>query len=775
MSNPCEIVQLLEHVLIEHARGVSPKRRGNLEDLFELSLGHAIDVALAAAFNRAQGTSPKHSHALDALVKRIESIERTELPSALGEAFEVLRGQRLAESRGKSLQLDTSPERRKNGIYYTPSHLAEAIAEPAISHALKNVSNVRDLKRVRILDPAAGCGAFLIASLRIATEILHERESFRKLSRTDLRKLVAANCIFGVDIDPVAIAITRALILLEAGDESWSGDELNHHLKVGDAVSAPLASWNEWFPGSKKAGFTVVITNPPWSKLRPLRHEFFEHIDVKVRSLQGTQLGSYLRANLTELVDGGWTDYAERTLSLSANLRSSRDYAINKDSSGDADLYKYFAERALQLLSQGGMAALLLPSGLLRAQGSSLLRSMLRTQGRIQNLTEYINRKKLFDIHSMYRFCSVHFIKGRPGGIEKARFARTTVKNDDDCTRLSKDYLAAVGGPELLVPEVRTSDERDLLLRLYQHFPRAGSPRSDWKFSFRRELDMTNDASHFMDASHSRSHASTERVLPLYEGRMVHQFDHSAKAYGSGHGRSAVWQPSPPNSTPVKPHYFVAEKYAIKKGWRGIPRAGYCEISGHANERTILACLVPSDAVCGNKVPVLKLDHDDVSSHLLWISLANSLVVDWIMRRWVSTTVNQFYWQNIPLPPRTNSHVEQLLIQGASLLHRSSELDTRSLGQRALVRALIDAAVLDLYQVTDRELDVLLDDFPLVASAHRRGPTGSEPIRSLLAKARKALRKTGIEAHSDLERAFGCSAELAAAAYTPRATMSAIV
>ena len=778
MSNSEVIVTALETLLLERAWSRSADGR-SLDALYESSLAFAMDAAIATAFFPRRPLPS--SDAIAILKSAISSIEVSALASMLGEAFEQMRGRKLVRARGERIGLESSSDRRSNGIYYTPSHLAETIAKPAVSHAMKGVESLRDLKRVKILDPAAGCGSFLLAALRASVEILQERKAFKRFSITELRTHVAANCIFGIDIDPIAIATTRALLLGEVANQQWKGSELESHLKVGDAVSVPFSHWQQWFPSAFPGGFSAVITNPPWSKLRPLRHEFFEHIDTKVRAYQGTQLGAYLQTHLRDLVDGAWTDYAARTMALSASLRSSSEYTINADNSGDADLYKYFTERALTLLNDGGVAALLLPSGLLRAQGSSTLRRLLRSHGRVQTLVEYINKKKLFDIHSMYRFCSVHFIKGRPGGIDRATFGKVTVENDCGHVKLTKNYLSIVGGKDLLIPEVRTEQERDLLLRLYQLFPRPGATGSGWKFNFRRELDMTNDSAHFLAAEHVHSQvakhigktptATSGRLLPLYEGRMVHQFDNTAKAYEAGHGRSAIWRASPPNSRNVAPHYFVNEDYAGKKGWRESLRAGYCEISGHANERTVLACLIPASSVCGNKVPVLQPETSDLSTHLLWISLANSLVVDWMMRRWVSTTVNQFYWQNIPLPPRgSTSSAERLLIDAAKKLHAPSQRNDTSalLGQRALLRAVIDATVLDLYQVSDRELVLILEDFPQFSVANRRGPAGSEAITALLVKARRALRRGLVDISGNLESAIGCSADLAAAAYTPR-------
>ncbi|NHZ91398.1 N-6 DNA methylase [Massilia sp. CCM 8733] len=761
-------------------------------DLHELAIARAMDTALSGVFRRlglgsdgpvlppSVQASRQFDDALDRFIGGADQIA-----AHLGTAFETIRGTRLVIDSSGHVTVETSPERRGKGIYFTPVALAEAIVGKALAKALAPVRNAQDLASISIIDPAAGCGAFLLAAVRIGADILHGREGFSHMTPAGIRAAIASHCIFGVDIDPLAIATTRALLRAQVGLSGWEGTELDRHLRVADSVSAPMADFHAWFPQVFPAGFTTVITNPPWSKLRPLRHEFFEHMDARVRLYQGTELGRYLASQLTELVSGAWTEHAERTLELSRTLRESTEYSLNREGAGDADLYKYFTERSLALLSPAGSAALLLPSGVLRAQGSAGLRELLRSRGTVTELIEYINKRKLFDIHSMYRFCTVLFDNGDAGGVEAASFGREDVDaTATETVALSLDFLRLAGGPDLLIPEVRTTHERDVLHRIYQQYPAVSDPASGWDFCFKREVDMTNDAHAFVPVDVARkkgylvqedgrwlSGESTVALLPVYEGRMVHQFDNAAKVYLAGQGRSAAWEVPAIAARQVRPHYLIDENYLAGRGWAPSVRVGYCEISGHANERTLLAALLPANCVCGNKVPVLKLNSGGIDDQLLWLALANSLVVDWIMRRFVSTTVNHFYWQNIPLPTRgAHPAQEALLVEAARLLScppGGTEDAALWLGRRALLRATIDVVVMQLYGLTESDAAVVLHDFPKLNIAHTRGGKDGMPLAQLLSNGVRALEQ-GTLALTDLEAAFACDARLAAAAYTPR-------
>ncbi len=765
-------------------------------DLYEVAVSQAMDAALSSVF-RMRGlptyspVSPPPSSALQQLEQALTHLADSEdgigrIAANLGTAFEIIRGYRVKVTSSGSVQLETSPERRGKGIYFTPVELADAIVAPALNRILQDVNNVKDLRQVSILDPAAGCGAFLLAAVRVGANILASRKGFRRLSLAQIRAEIASSSIFGVDIDPLAIATTRALLRAEVGLATWGAEDLDKHLHVADAISASMRDWASWFPQVFPKGFSLVVTNPPWSKLRPMRSEFFEHIDARVRLYQGTELGRYLSTHLHELVNGDWSDHSSRMLELSRQLRKSPEYTINDGSVGDADLYKYFTERSLALLNKQGVAALLLPSGVLRAQGSFALRNLLRTGGQIKQLVEYINRQKLFDIHSMYRFCTVLFEKGRGGGIKHASFGVEKVISDrqPDSIQLSLSFLASVGGQDMLIPEVRTSAERELLYRMYSRYPTVGQACSGWVFSFKRELDMTNDAEAFISVDTVRdlgysankdgrwiSKDSDIVLLPVYEGRMVHQFDPIAKAYVSGQGRSSVWTVPPVLSRQIIPHYFVSESYATERGWYPIQRVGYCEISGHANERTLLAALLPANCICGNKVPVLRIQDGTIEDQLLWLAYANSLVVDWIMRRFVSTTINQFFWQNIPLPSLGESlDAEACLVDAARMLSipcGNFQNAEDWLGHRALIRAAIDVIVMHMYGLTDIDRLILLDDFPQLKVSHLRGAEGSISLAELLSKASRALHQNRLDINS-LEASLGCMAIDAAAAYTPR-------
>jgi uncharacterized protein (DUF433 family) len=200
--------------------------------------------------------------------------------------------------------------------------------------------------------------------------------------------------------------------------------------------------------------------------------------------------------------------------------------------------------------------------------------------------------------------------------------------------------------------------------------------------------------------------------VPLYEGRMVHQFDHAAKAYVSGEGRGAKWRDLDFTEKALIPHFYVDGTH-ITVG----ARAGFCDVTGQTNERSLLAALIPAGHPAGNKVPTVSTFAE---CQQVWLSVANSFLVDFLIRQKISTTINFFYLEGLPLlRPHRNSHAFQHLRDlSARLVSITPEiqlaepaLDPR---ERARLRAGIDAIVAGLYGLAPAEFAYILTTFPLL-------------------------------------------------------------
>ncbi|HVM15717.1 MAG TPA: N-6 DNA methylase, partial [Egibacteraceae bacterium] len=152
-------------------------------------------------------------------------------PELLGQVYESLR---------------STGARRSTGAFYTP----EAVARPIVVAVLDGLPGQGEASRVldgvpgcgevpRVGDPSAGGGAFLLAAVRHLT------------ARGGDPRVLVRDCVFGVDVDPIAVAVTRTALAIVAGGQPPPAA----HVRVADALDDPQPL---------PAGLDAVVGNPPF-------------------------------------------------------------------------------------------------------------------------------------------------------------------------------------------------------------------------------------------------------------------------------------------------------------------------------------------------------------------------------------------------------------------------------------------------------------------------------------------------------------------------------
>lgn len=160
-----------------------------------------------------------------------------------------------------------------------------------------------------------------------------------------------------------------------------------------------------------------------------------------------------------------------------------------------------------------------------------------------------------------------------------------------------------------------------------------------------REVDMGTDRELFPEGAEG---------LPLFEGRMIDLHDYRAKAYVSGRGRAAVWAELP----------FGDPRKAVVPQWRVPPemvpdkllgrinqyRIGFCDVASPTNERSLIAAVIPPDSVCGDKVPTILFRGGEVATLLLWLGVANTLTMDFVVRKKIALKMSYTVMDTLPFP-----------------------------------------------------------------------------------------------------------------------------
>jgi hypothetical protein len=619
--------------------------------------------------------------------------------------------------------LSPSPQvaRKDRGVYYTPDSLADLVVDLALRPVLERAERTRDLIGLSILDPAVGRGAFFLAAARAIRHRLRTLEPAASVRRITamLRSLVRDGFV-GIDVDPRSARLTSLALELECLGASAAGEEAFGMLSAEDALQGP----------SELAGrrWDAILCNPPWGKVKPNVREYYAALDPSVRARQGSELRRYIDDNHGERREQ-YVRYSTEMLRRATALRRSSGspasrHRDGRKTVGDLDYYRFFLERIFDWSSPETRFGLILPIAFLNTEGASGLRRLYLENGTFEHLLSFENRERIFPIHGMYRFSVAIYARGSPRGIANAATRLLTTsdarKQVYRTVSLDRAFLSCASPYYGIIPIIGDIRARDLLARLRSQYPGMSERSSLWNARFRRECDMTQDAASFVPAGDLMVDrqltdcsivAGGNRYLPVYEGRMVAQFDSRAKVYVDGAGRLAKWRERRDGDRTLSPHYYMHERDARRLLGResfGV-RASYCDISGHANERTILAALIPSGAICGNKVPVVEFEADDERLPRLWVACANSVVVDWVARHLVSTTINFFYWNDIPLPFIVPTSADAALVVSAvETLHHVKSRETKG---GDLVRGALDAYVAYRFGLSDRELRVVLSDF----------------------------------------------------------------
>jgi len=149
-----------------------------------------------------------------------------------------------ADERSFTLDVSTGNERKKSGSYYTPSDLIALVLDealdPLIDEAVRSSDAEQALLDLTVVDPACGSGHFVVAAARrIASALASVRTGDGEPTPAALRAAtsdVIERCVYGVDLNDLAIEITKVALWLEAFDADRPFPFLDAHFRVGNAL-----------------------------------------------------------------------------------------------------------------------------------------------------------------------------------------------------------------------------------------------------------------------------------------------------------------------------------------------------------------------------------------------------------------------------------------------------------------------------------------------------------------------------------------------------------
>lgn len=520
------------------------------------------------------------------------------------------------------------------------------------------------------------------------------------------------------------------------------------------AQAAQTFHWWQAFPQVKaKGGFDVLLGNPPWERIKLQEEEFFATrsplvAEAKHKAERGRRIallaeGMLLHTLYPEveaaqgLVPPNGAEQALYADFLAARRNAEAASLFAHDAGrypltgvGDVNTYALFAETFAQLVSEGGRAGFIVPSGIGTDDSTKRYFQFLVAETMLVSFFGFDNARRIFPaVHPDTPFSLVTIGKNQLDA-DLAHYLLAVEHLSDPRRRftLTPEEFRLINPNTLTCPVFRSERDAALTKKLYRNAPvliaEGQSERNPWGISFMRMLDMSNDSHLFKDSP-------APGLLPLYEAKMIHHFDHRWASYGLD-GSSidvTVDQKKDPNFS-IIPRYWVSaievDALLASKGWsrgwllvmRGITNA--------TNERSFITSIVQKTGV-GNSAPIL-LPNSSIEARQICALQANlaSLSVDFVARQKIGgTNLNFFIVKQFPiLPPDryTDADLAFIVPRVIELTYTAHDLQpwAADLGyagepfpwnpeRRAILRAELDAWYARLYGLTRDELRYILD------------------------------------------------------------------
>jgi hypothetical protein len=251
----------------------------------------------------------------------------------LGHVYEQFLGKVIRLTEGHRAKVEEKPEVRKaGGVYYTPTYIVEYIVKNTVGKIVgaalrgrpeedvwkgarpRGQLTPQQISKIRILDPACGSGSFLLGAYQYLLDYhrdwylmngpgkysdeIYQGFGGQWYLTTREKKRILLNNVYGVDIDPQAVEVTKLSLLLKVleGENQDTLErqirlfkeralpDLGSNIKCGNSLIGPdfyqgrqlnfldseetyrinAFDWEKEFPEiMKRGGFDVVIGNPP--------------------------------------------------------------------------------------------------------------------------------------------------------------------------------------------------------------------------------------------------------------------------------------------------------------------------------------------------------------------------------------------------------------------------------------------------------------------------------------------------------------------------------
>lgn len=422
-----------------------------------------------------------------------------------------------------------------------------------------------------------------------------------------------------------------------------------------------------------QGGFSCVLGNPPWERIKLQEQEFFAALDPDVAGAPNAAERKRMIAALVErnpALHDAYEAAKRRADGESQLIRLTGRFPLC--GRGDINTYAVFAEHDRSILGHSGRLGVVLPTGIATDATTQHFFKDLVMRRSLASMYDFENRRPLFEgIDSRIKFC-VLTVAGFERPVDRADFA-FFLQHPDDLARegarfeLTPDELLLLNPNTGTCPVFRSRRDAEITLAIYRRHPvlirtddedPSGNP---WSVTMSSRLwHTTEDAQWFNTREQLEADGwalrgnvferSEGRMVPLFEGKMVHQFDHRWATYDGLQTRELSSAERADPGIVALPRYWVSESEVLARlegRWSRPWLMGFRDITNPTNERTMIAAALPMAAVA-NSLPLIFV----AAAHpAVLCAVFSSLVFDFVTRlKMGGSHINFFIAEQLPVP-----------------------------------------------------------------------------------------------------------------------------
>ncbi|MEU1701970.1 Eco57I restriction-modification methylase domain-containing protein [Streptomyces pseudogriseolus] len=551
------------------------------------------------------------------------------------------------------------------------------------------------------------------------------------------------------------------------------------HLEFPEVFAVPESGAGVQ-PGTGWAGgFDAVVGNPPWDSVNLPEIEFFA---VRAPDIAATNNTAARKKKIEGLKDNPDTVdlYADheaakrKVLGESHFLRNSGRYLLTGQ--GNLNLYALFTETDRILTADRGRTGVVAPTGIATDARTQHFFKDLVSARSLAALYDFENRSGLFPaVDSRMKFCVLSFT-GRSLRVPAARFA-FFVHDPAELDSPKKIFSLTPEEIQLLNPNTRTCPifrsrrDAEITLGIYRRVPvllneadeKNGNP---WGVSFNQGLFNMSHDSHLFRPSTANGETlesmltdgwqldgnllvrGGERLLPLYEAKMFHHYNHRWATYTrKGETRDLTLDERNDPGSVAQPRYWVADqeiqtgtvdKHGAEVKCDGVSQRlanrrwthdwllSWRDICRATDERTMINAVIPR--VAAPNATLLMFPTQGPIAGL--VACLSSFVLDFAVRQKVGGTHLSFFTaQQLPVltPQQLSPHMGAVSPRVLELAYTTYDMTPFAVylgddnppfrwdeDRRAHIRSELDALFFHLYGINRDDVAYILDTFPIV-------------------------------------------------------------